>query len=426
MFDENFVIEYFEKLFERLKKEDIKQRELKISFIKNKVTAIIGPRRAGKTYFILKFLKENKNSIYFDLEHAAFKDLTHKEFFEIISIFEERFKIKVKNVLLDEIQRIDKWEILVRSLLDSGYKVLITGSSSKLLSKEIATQLRGRSLSYLLLPLSFREYLNFRNFNLRKPFSLSEKVKIINFLKEYLEWGSYPEILLEWDKKEKILKEYFDTVLQKDFIERFKVVNVEIAKLIFEFVFQNFSKELSINKIANFVSSKLSKNVKNIVYEYVEKLPESFAVFFVERFEESVYKRKSFMRKVYICDVGLANIIGVKKDFGKRMENIVFLELLRKTNEKPLITVYYWKDYQGKEVDFVIKEGLRIKQLIQVTYASARDEIEQRELRALVKASELLKCKDLLVITWDYECEEEFKGKKIKFIPLWKWLLISN
>ncbi|HIQ51264.1 MAG TPA: ATP-binding protein, partial [Nautiliaceae bacterium] len=309
MFDENFVIEYFEKLFERLKKEEIKQRELKISLIKNKATAIIGPRRAGKTYFILKFLKENKNSIYFDLEHTVFKDLTHKEFFEIISVFEERFKIKVENILIDEIQRIDKWEILVRSLLDSGYKVIITGSSSKLLSKEISTQLRGRSLSYLLLPLSFREYLNFRNFNLRKPFSLSEKVKVINFLKDYLEWGSYPEILFEWDKKEKILKEYFDTVLQKDFIERFKVVNVEIAKLIFEFAFQNFSKELSINKIANFVSSKLSKNVKNIVYEYVEKLSESFAVFFVERFEESIYKRKSFMKKVYVCDVGLTNII---------------------------------------------------------------------------------------------------------------------
>jgi len=423
MFDETFVIEYFENLLKRLKTEEIKKRELNISFIKNKAIAIIGPRRAGKTYFLLKFLKENKNSIYFDLEHAAFKDLTHKEFFEIISMFEERFKVKIKNVLLDEVQRIGNWETLVRSLLDSNFNIIVSGSSSKLLSKEIATQLRGRSLSYLLFPLSFREYLSFHNFNIKKYFSLSEKVKIINLLKKYLEWGAYPEILLEWNKKESILKEYFETILQRDFIERFGVVNVEIAKLIFEFVFQNFSKEFSTNKIANFIFSKLGKDVKNIVYEYVEKLPESFVVFFVERFEKSVYKRKSFMKKIYVCDVGLSNIIGFEKDFGKRMENLVFLELMRKTNESPLITIYYWKDYQQHEVDFVVKEGLKVKQLIQVTYASNRDEIEKRELRSLLKASELLKCKDLLVITWDFEAKEEFKGKKIRFMPLWKWLL---
>ncbi|RLJ01949.1 MAG: AAA family ATPase, partial [Candidatus Aenigmatarchaeota archaeon] len=167
MFDEAFVIEYFEKLFERLEKEEIKERELSISFIKGRAIAIIGPRRAGKTYYLLKFLKENRDSIYFDLEHAALKDLEQREFFEIIPIFEEMFGTKVKNMLLDEVQRIEMWETLVRSLLDSGYRVIVSGSSSKLLSKEVATQLRGRSLSYLLFPLSFREYLYFHNFEIK-------------------------------------------------------------------------------------------------------------------------------------------------------------------------------------------------------------------------------------------------------------------
>jgi len=105
------------------------------------------------------------------------------------------------------------------------------------------------------------------------------------------------------------------------------------------------------------------------------------------------------------------------------MENIVFLELLRKTNSAPLQEIYYWKDYQQNEVDFVIKEGLDVKQLIQVTYASSKDEIEKREIKALLKASEQLKCKNLLVITWDYEDELEVEGKTIKCMPLWKWLL---
>ena len=423
MFDEAFVIEYFEKLLGKLEKEEIKERELSVSFVKGKSIAIIGPRRAGKTYYLLKFLKKDKNSIYFDLEHAALKDLKSREFFEIISIFEERFGIKVKNVLLDEVQRIEGWETLVRSLLDSGYKVIVSGSSSKLLSKEVATQLRGRSLSYLLFPLSFREYLHLHNFEIKNRPSLSEKVKTINLLKKYLQWGGYPEVLLEWDKKERILREYFETILQKDFIERFEVVNVEIAKLIFEYVFQNFSKDLSINKIARFVSSKLGRDVKNLVYEYTEKLPESFAAFFLEKFEKSVYKRKSSIKKVYVCDVGLSNVIGFEKDIGKRMENVVFLELLRKTNKHPLLSFYYFKDYQGREVDFVVKECLKVKQLIQVTYASDRDEINEREIKSLVRTSELLKCKDLLCITWDYEGREEFKNRKIRFVPLWKWLL---
>ncbi|RLJ02612.1 MAG: AAA family ATPase, partial [Candidatus Aenigmatarchaeota archaeon] len=225
------------------------------------------------------------------------------------------------------------------------------------------------------------------------------------------------------EKKERILREYFETILQKDFIERFEVVNVEIAKLIFEYLFQNFSKELSINKIARFISSKLGRDVKNLVYEYTEKLPESFAAFFLEKFEKSVYKRKGSMKKAYICDVGLSNVIGFEKDIGKRMENTVFLELLRKTNEKPLMEIFYWKDYQGREVDFVVKEGLKVKRLIQVTYADDKDEINEREIKSLIKGSELLKCEDLLCITWDFEDEEKVEGKKIKFVPLWKWLL---
>lgn len=105
------------------------------------------------------------------------------------------------------------------------------------------------------------------------------------------------------------------------------------------------------------------------------------------------------------------------------MENVVFLDLLRKKYLSAIpMEIYYYKDAFQHEVDFVIKEGLKIKQLIQVPYASAKDEIEQRELRSLLKASELLKCKNLFVITWDYEEEEEFRGKKIKFMPLWRWL----
>jgi len=422
MFEKEFVLEYFKKLLDRIKKEKIISRELDVSTVTNKVVVVAGPRRSGKTFLLFSKLRENTNSLYVDLEHSAFRYITHKDFFEIISIFEEYFGIKVEKILIDEVQRIDEWERLVRSLLDS-YEMIISGSSSKLLPKEIAASLRGRSLTYLLLPLSFREYLNFKGIEVKSIVSLYEKVKMIKELEEFLDWGGYPEIVIDWDKKEKILREYFETIFQKDFVERFEIVNTQIARLIFEFIIKNFGGELSTHKIANFVSSMIGRNVKNIVYDYVEKLPETFSSFFVEKFEKSVYKRKSFAKKVYICDLGLTNLLIGEKNWGKRMENMVFLELLRKTNKRPLMEIYYWKDYQQHEIDFVVKERSEINQLIQVTYASGKDEIEKREIRALLKASELLNCKNLLIITWDYEDEIKVNNKTIKCLPLWKWLL---
>ena len=426
MFDREFVLEYFENLLKRVEKEKILKRELGIDTVPGKVTVITGPRRAGKTSLLLKFLRENRNSVYFDFEHSAFRYIDHKDVFEIVSIFQTYFGVRVENVLLDEIQRVAEWERLCRSLIDSGYRTIISGSSSRLLSRNVATQLRGRTATNVLLPLSFREYLFFRNFRLKGDFSLSGKTVLLKALEEFMEWGGYPEIVMEWDKKEKILKEYFETILQKDFIDTFEISHNTVARIVFEFVFQNFSKEISTHKIARFVSSVVGRNVKNLVYEYVEKLPETFSVFFVERFEKSIYRRKTFGKKVYICDTGLSKLLGFERDLGKKMENVVFLELLRRSNRDPLLEVYYFRDYQQREVDFVVKSGSEVKQLIQVTCASGRDEIDRREIRGLLKAGDLLKCRDLLVVTWDYEAEEEVKGKKIKFVPLWRWLTMRD
>ena len=220
--------------------------------------------------------------------------------------------------------------------------------------------------------------------------------------------------------EQKILREYFNEIFYKDFVERHEIKSLEFGRFLFEFCFQNFSKEISFRKIKNFFKKSVSDTT---LYEYMEKLQDTLSVFFLEKYEKSIYLRKSWPRKIYVCDLGLANILGFEGDIGKRMENTVFLELLRRTNKKPLMEIFYWKDYQQREVDFVVKEGLKVRQLIQVTYANAKDEIEEREIRGLIKASELLKCKDLLCITWDYEALERIKGRKIRFLPLWKWLL---
>ncbi len=403
---------------ERRDVSKIIERDLKIKLIEGKVVSIIGPRRAGKTYFLYKLREKFKNSLHLNFEDSSLKNLQVNEIYDVLALYQEIFGRKPRTLFFDEIQNLKDWQTLIRSLLDrEEFNIFITGSSSKLLSREIATQLRGRSISYVLLPFSFGEFLKIEKIKPTKYLLMEEEAKIKRALRNFMGYGSFPEVILKRDK-ERILREYYNTILYTDFIERFGLKNMELAKSLFEFFFQNFSKEFSVRKFLNFLRAG-----KNTIYEYVEKLPETFAVFFVEKFSKSIYLRKSWPKKAYVCDLGLSKILGFSEDTGKKMENTVFLELFRLVNINPLTTVYFYKSKEGYEVDFVIKEGARIKHLIQVTYASARDEIDRREIKALLKAGRELKCKNLLVITWDYEDEEKINNKKIKFVPLWKWLL---
>lgn len=410
--------------FQNKKFPKIIKRELKISKIKNKAISLIGPRRSGKTYYFLSIIKklEREKTLYLDFEESFLKELNALEVLEIIlDIFPEVTGNSASYIFLDEIQNIKNWESLVRTLLNKDLEVFITGSSSKLLSKEISTQLRGRTLSYLLLPFSFREFLKARkiqyNLNL-----LADRGKIKRLLGEYLEGGGFPEVVL-YEEREKILKEYVDMTFFKDFVERHEIKSTKLARYIFNHLMQNFSKEFSIRAIERKLrSEKLKFNITTL-YKYVENLEDTVFVFFLRKFSLKAHERESWPRKIYLCDTGLTKVYRFSPEIGKLSENAVFLELLRKTNENPLLELYYWKDYQQREVDFVLKQGERVHQLIQVCYDIDDFNTKERELKSLVKASKQLNCNNLLVITWDYEAKEEFKGKTITFKPLWKWLL---
>ncbi len=159
------------------------------------------------------------------------------------------------------------------------------------------------------------------------------------------------------------------------------------------------------------------------LYKYVENLEDTLFIYFLKKFSMKAHERELWPRKVYLADTGLAKYTRFSQDYGKLMENIVFLHLLRETNKNPLLTFYYWKDYNQNEVDFIIKDGLKVKELVQVTYASNKDEIDRRETRSLLKASEAIKCNNLSIITWDYEDNIKIDNSTIKCVPLWKWLL---
>jgi len=406
------------------------ERELAIPLetpIKRAIS-IIGPRRAGKTYTMFQLIKKLMNQIrieqilYLNLEKSDLKGIALEDLNRMLEAFYELYpenKNKKVWLFLDEIQNVDDWEKFVRTLIDFEIKVFISGSSSKFLSKEIATQLRGRTLSYEIFPFSFRGYLKAKKIEIRKYLSSRERALIVKELKNYLFFGGYPEVVLYPEEKEKIISDVIETVIYRDIIERYKVRNVKMLRILINSLINSVAKEFSIHKFYNFIKSTGMKVSKNSLYSYVEALQDVFFIFPIKKFSYSYRNIEQSIPKVYIIDNGILTFTGIE-DKGKLIENLVFIELKRIGEE-----IYYWKSPEDYEVDFLVKEKRKVKQLIQVCYDISDIETREREIKALLKASEELKCKDLLVITADYEREEKIKGKKIKFISLWRWLLQS-
>lgn len=391
----------------------------------NRAISIIGPRRAGKTYEMFNIIKKllekdikKQQLVYINLERADLGIVDYTDLVLMLEVFYEIYpenKNKKMWLFLDEVQNANNWEKFVRTALDENIKVYLSGSSSRLLSKEIATSMRGRSISYNVLPFSFNEYLKTNGILAEKFLSSLEKSKIINLLNNYIEYGGYPEVIIYQTEREKILTDIRETAIYKDVIERSRIRNVKAMKLLINALIN--SKEFSVNKFYNFLKSSGIKIGKNVLYNYVEYLNDAFFVFMLRKFSYSYKESEQSIPKPYFIDNGLLRISGITNK-GRLMENLVFIELFRRG-----LDIAYSKSITKEEVDFVIKENKNIKQLIQVCYDINAPDTKEREVRALIKMSKELRCNNLMVITMDYEGKEKVNGKEIKFTALWKWLL---
>jgi len=412
------------------KKEDIKRldvfdRVIDVRFTEEFANTVIGPRRAGKTFFLYNLIKRSKlkddEFLFVNFEDDEVKGLGN-EAKRCIQIHTEIYGREPKYLFFDEIQNLEGWQPFIYSLVEKKkYFIFVTGSSSKLLSREISTQLRGRSLNVILFPFSFKEFLLVKNFEIKKVYSSTEKAKIKNYLNEYLRSGGFPQVVLKKIDEKTFFREYLSVVLYRDLIERYKIANPDVARLLLYSVVQSCAKEFSINKVYKQLKEKEEVSNKT-VYQYFSYLSEVFFSFPLRKFSFSYKKSLLSVPKVYVNDTGLISGLGFRTEIGKLMETAVFIEL-KKHELNNVYDVFYWKDYQQREVDFVLARKSKPERLIQVTYASNKDEIEKREISSLLKASEELGCKDLSIITWDYEGEAMIEKKKIKFVPLWKWLL---
>ena len=403
-------------------------REIKINLnipIKRAIV-IVGPRRAGKTYLMYQLMSElisagvdKKRLLYVNFESDVLEECLLADLREMLNVFYEIHPENLKSktyLFLDELQNVRGWEKFVRSALDNNIQIVISGSSAKLLSKEIATAMRGRSLTYYIYPFSFNEFLAYNKIKPQKFVSSAEKASIINLLAKYMN-GSYPEAIIFEKEKNKILSEILEVTIYRDIVERHKIKNIRIVKILLKALIS--SQYFSVHKFYNYLKSEGYKISKNTLYNYLEYFSEALVIFALRRYSTSYKEQEQTTPKIYTIDPGLLTLNNIS-DKGRIMENVIFIELLRRgyTPNKDL----FYAMLNNSEIDFVIAEGKKVKELIQVCYELSDFNVINREVKPLINGSRKFKCNNLKIITFNQEMKKIIDNKKIDITPLWKWL----
>lgn len=390
------------------------------------IIAVMGVRRSGKSTIMLQYVKQlidkgvdPKNILYVNFEDLRFKELDLELVNRIYEVYLEYVQPGSKPyIFLDEVHKISGWERFARTMheLKRAF-VFVSGSNVKLLSGELASVLTGRHLDVQVFPLDFGEFLLFKNIQINDRLDLiANRYKIKSLLNEYLEYGGFPLVCLKEAKKE-LLQTYFEDIINKDVVENHTIDHVSKLKSLAKFYLTNIGRRVSFNKISKTLNLSL-----DTVERYSYYLEEAYMVNFIKKFSYSVKEQERTMAVVYSIDNGIRNLLGFafSRDSGWLYQNTVANQLIKRCGKE---NVFYWMSSTREEVDFVIKLGTRVKQLIQVCYDIDEADVREREINALLKAGRELRCRDLLLITDDREGEERVKGRTIRFVPLWKWLL---
>ncbi len=421
------IQEYWSKEF-----PETKDRNIEISLEKNFINDIVGPRRSGKTYLmyltIKKILKktDKKATIYINFENRKLLPLRESYFNDIIEfIYAENLidKYKIVYLFLDEVQRIDKWEQYVRSIYDEFKDkiiIFVSGSSANLLSKEYSKLLTGRHLTTHVTPLSFNEFLDFNNIKIpSKNITEKEESIIKKKLKEYLKNGGFPDVVLGKEKDE-IISQLFTDIVTRDVLSRIDVRKEDIVEEFSYYLASNISNLLSFNKMKNYFTSRGMKISVPTLTNYFWHLKNAFLFNDSLIYSYTIKDQMQYPRKIYCIDNGIVNVVGFKlsENIGNIYENTVANELIRQGKK-----IYYWKNKQQEEVDFVVVHGALVKQLIQVCYNIENSDTKNREIKSLLKAMNSFKINEGLIITKGYDSTEIINDKKIIFKSLWKWLI---
>ena len=390
-----------------------------------KIITVVGFRRTGKTFTLLDFAQKygKENCVYINFEDERIPKKT-KSLSSLVDFLTELKGNKQFVLLMDEIQEIPDWSTWARRINEEGrHRLVLSGSSSKLSSREIPTELRGQTITLTVFPLNFREFLRFKEIDRQNL----PHAQLLNLLREYLTYGGLPEIVLvEEGLKPLILSEYFSTFVDRDIVERHKLRKKEAFTDLLRLLPN--TQSYTYSKLTNSLKSIGHNSGKATVIRYMKWLEESYFNSKVEVFSANVRTKMQTVKKSYLIDNYFTSQFSsrLSANIGHLMEQVVFHKLNAKSVWDPRYEVSYWKDYLGNEVDFIVSNNKTVNNLIQVTYADTLVDIPERETKAIVKAAKFFNQSSGTIVTWDVEKSQTIGGITISYIPLLQWLTNKN
>ncbi len=400
-----------------LKKETLRREILGeiLRWLKDdRVIILTGVRRCGKSTLLKQLMQEMSGWSYINFEDERLLDFKAQDFELLNEVLIETYGT-TKTYFFDEIQNIEKFETFVRRLQDEGKKVIITGSNAALLSREFGTRLTGRYKSFEVYPFSFSEFLRFKNICIKDDWYIVErKVKLLKLFEEYLTIGGLPEYIKNQDKD--YVRTLFENILYKDTITRYSIKREKAIKELVNILATNVTSQFTYNSLKDTLGLANAITVK----EYISYLNNSYLFFELLKVSHSIKKQLGSPRKIYLVDSAFHQVCGLTftPNKGRNLENVVFIELKRRWKD-----IYYYSN--KNECDFLVKDGAKITTAIQVCY-SINDSNRERELNGLIDAMNTFKLNEGIILTCEESDELMIGGKKIKIMPVLKWLIERN
>lgn len=413
---------------------ELTRRHIKLPWLPNKIDTVIGMRRSGKTWFVFQVISDlisqgiSKESIlYINLEDERLLPMKVSDLQRITDIYYRRYpQLRDRSCVFffDEIQNIPGWERFIRRLMDTeNVHICLTGSSAKLLSREIATSLRGRSISTEIFPFSYLEALDHAGIDTgggMRP-GARKRAFLENRFRTYLVEGGFPEVQnIEAEYRVRILQDYLDVVILRDIVERHQITNIIPLRYMIRHLLNATACLFSVNKFYNDLKSQGIRCGKNTLHDYLGYLSDAYLFFQVYVHTNSERARMVNPRKIYAIDPGLVNACArnVRSNLGHLLENFVFLELRRSTD-----MIEYYRTQSGHEVDFLVTDRFGQQSLIQVSVDMAEPETRKREVRALLEAMEECDLNQSIIVTLNQEEVVETKEGSIQVLPASLWSL---
>ncbi len=400
-------------------------RDIEIPLNTPKIITLLGPRRTGKTYclyHVMQLLHKSVNRerlIYINFEDDRLFPLRLRDMDYLLQAYFEMYPAnKDKKIwfFFDEVQEIEHWEKFVRRVWDTeNCYIYLTGSSSKLLSRELSTTLRGRTIPYEIFPLNFREFLNFNKIEINAQ-TTKGRATALHWFDRWLRQGGFPELVfLSEDLHRRTVDEYLNLMLYKDLTERFSLKNPSLLKYLLKYVISNLANPISVNKIYNDIKSRGFKLSRATVYDYLSHLEEAFLIFRIDIWHRSIRSQAQMPSKTYLIDPAFKFGMTIGEDKGRLLENAVFLHL----RQKGLKLHYVLKK---QEVDFYWENGKPIN----VCLDFYSNDTREREINGIIEVMNFLNEKDGFILTRDKTEDLMVNGKKIFIKPAWEFFLFDN